>query len=309
MHYPPARPHRSSRLFYEPRHSAHGARRLHMKRAVLIACLLLLLALLCYPFVEPHFLDASYQTITSSSLSNDIGTLRIVYLSDIHMGPFFSQSRANDLISRVNALNADLILLGGDYASNADGAVQFFKESRKFSARYAVCAVIGDADRAGGNESLSELRSAMINAGVTPVINDVVQVRIGNSSVSIAGVDDAVTGHAKVADVASQVKRDDYVIFLSHTPAVISDAEVALSADGYTSWFDLALFGHTHGGQAPLLGSLLGLTSGVPNRYCFGWLSENRVPMLTSGGIGTVGLPMRLFRRPQYHVITIKAGT
>lgn len=293
---------------YHPRHRANEKqyRRTHFLSRLIT--FLILLVLIGYPFFEPFNIQVDRQTLTSSDLSSDIGTLQIVYVTDIHMGNFFSQSRANELISRINAINPDLILLGGDYATDAEGAVNFFKNSTKFHARYAVCAVVGDADRAGASSNLSELRAAMVNAGVTPLINDVAQIRIGSSSVWIAGLDDASSGSPSLSALSSKVNKNDYVIFMSHTPSVISDALKATSADGSTAWFDLGLFGHTHGGQAPYLGSVLGLTTDIQDRYLSGWLNENRIPLLISNGIGTVGLPIRVFHQPQYHVITVKYG-
>ncbi len=293
---------------YHPRHRANERqyRRTHLISRLIT--FVILIVIVGYPFFEPFNIQVDRNTITTSSLSSDIGTLSVVYVSDIHMSNYFSQSRVNELISQINALNPDLILLGGDYAADAESAVEFFRNSTKFHARYAVCAVVGDADRAGASNNLNELRAAMISAGVTPLINDVTQVRIGNGSVWIAGVDDANSGTPSLSSVSAKVTKDDFVILMSHTPSVITDALKATSSDGSTSWFDLGLFGHTHGGQAPLLGNLLGLTTDIPERYISGWLSENRTPLLISNGIGTIGLPIRVFHQPQYHVITLKYG-
>ena len=40
---------------------------------------------------------------------------RIAFVTDIHRGLFFSQDRVRSLVERVNALDADLVVLGGDY--------------------------------------------------------------------------------------------------------------------------------------------------------------------------------------------------
>ena len=92
-----------------------------------IITFLVLVVMLIYPFAEPFMLEVENVTLTSGDLPADIGQLRIVYLSDIHQGAFFSQSRVDSLVKRINALNADLVLLGGDYAEDSDGAVAFFR--------------------------------------------------------------------------------------------------------------------------------------------------------------------------------------
>ena len=294
-------------MFYRPAHRQHQQTRTRLENILIVAGIILLVVLIAYPLLEPLMLETEYVTLTSSSLPKDIGTLRIVYLSDIHYGSFFGNSRLEDLVSRVNALNADLILLGGDYATDSDSAIAFFENAPRFRARIAVCGVVGNHDRTLPESNLSLLQTAMFNAGVTPLVNDVAQIRLGNGSIYVAGIDDVNNGHPDIASVAAQVKQNDYVIFLSHSPSAVPDALRAETADNHRGWFDLGLFGHTHGGQIALFGNLLGI-SDVPARYQGGWFQENRIDMLVSRGVGTSVLSIRLFCRPQIHVITVKSG-
>ena len=76
---------------------------------------------------------------------------------------------------------------------------------------------------------------------------------------------------------------------------------------GRLGWFDLALFGHTHGGQISFLAPLLDFGSDVEDRYLSGWLQENRVDMLVSNGVGTSVIPARLFCPAQIHYIDVAA--
>lgn len=269
--------------------------------------LLLLMALLIYPFAEPFMLETETVSLTSADLPQDVGQLRLVYLTDIHAGPYFSQSRVEDLVATVNRLNADLVLLGGDYANDSDGAIDFFKSLPSINSRYGVYGVVGNHDRTVPESNLSLLKTAMVSAGVTPLVNDVAGVRIGASTIYIAGVDDIDNGWPDVAGVASQVRQEDYVIFLCHSPGVLTDAHKATDASGRHMWFDLGLFGHTHGGQIAFVGDLLNLSS-VEARYQKGWLVENRTDLLISRGVGTSVLPIRLGNRPQIHLITVKYG-
>ena len=96
------------------------------------------------------------------------------------------------------------------------------------------------------------------------------------------------------------------MIFLSHSPEIIPEAINAADRNGRRQWFDLGLYGHTHGGQLAFLGQYLGISK-VEERYEQGWLRENRTDMLVSRGVGTSILPIRFLRRPQIHQITIKA--
>lgn len=270
-----------------------------------IITFLVLVVMLIYPFAEPFMLEVENVTLTSGDLPADIGQLRIVYLSDIHQGAFFSQSRVDSLVKRINALNADLVLLGGDYAGDSDGAVAFFRSLPNIHARYGVYAIMGNHDRTVPESNLQTMQTIMIAKGITPVVNDVIPVRIGVSNIYIAGIDDVNTGWPDLAGVAARTRAEDYVIFLSHSPEVIPDAHKCADMNGRRGWFDLGLFGHTHGGQIALIGRYLGIAK-VPAQYEQGWIVENRINMLISRGVGTSVLPVRIGRRPQIHVITVK---
>ena len=272
-----------------------------------LTLVLLLLLALSWPFVEPFLLQTEYATLTAADLPTSIGQLRVVFASDIHKGGLFGDNRVASLVSNINACNADLVLLGGDYATDIESAIEFFKHLPRIHSRYGVYAVLGNHDRTIPEAKLTTLRSAMQAAGVTPLINSVSKVRIGLSDIYIAGIDDADNGRDDMKAVASQVRAEDYVIFLSHTPKVIPDAMKLKDMNGREGWFDLGLFGHTHGGQIAVLGPLL-KDDGVPDEYTQGWFRQNRTDMLVSRGVGTSGLPVRLFCMPQIHLITINAA-
>ncbi len=273
-------------------------------KAVLILVALLILS---WPFIEPFMLETESVTLVAEDLPSGIGQLRIVYATDIHQGGLFTAGRVKDLVSHINACNADIVLLGGDYAKDSAGAIDFFHSLPRIHSRYGVYAVLGNHDRTIPEANLTTLRSAMQAAGVTPLVNAVSRVRIGVSDIYIAGIDDVNNGHPDLRSVASQVSSSDYVIFLSHSPAVIPEALKLADKNGSQNWFDLGLFGHTHGGQLALIGPLL-RDDGVPHEYTSGWLKQNRIDMLVSRGVGTTGLPVRLFCTPQIHLITVNTA-
>ncbi len=272
-----------------------------------IILILFVLFALAWPFIEPRMLQMETVTLMADDLPADIGQLRIVYVTDIHWGDHFSDGRVRDLVARINACNADLVLMGGDYATDSASAVQFFRQLPRIHARYGVFAVPGNHDRTMPEGNLTQLRKAMQDAGVTPLVNDVAAVRIGMSDVYIAGIDDINNGHPALKNVAKRVSTDDYVIFLCHSPGVIPEAIGLTDRDQRIGWFDLGLFGHTHGGQIPLLERFLD-RDGVPDEYTSGWLRRNRIDILISRGVGTSGLPVRLFCLPQMHLLTIRTG-
>lgn len=292
----------------EGRHAGEYDGRTSRLRRVLIALgVLLLLFVLAWPFMEPYMLETEVVSLRAEDLPDNLGQLRIVYLTDIHKGSSFGADRVAGLVSRVNNLNADVVLLGGDYAEDSAGAVAFFQSMPRIHARYGVFAVVGNHDRTRPESSLNQLKAAMQAAGVTPLINAVERVRIGTSDIYFAGIDDVNNGHPDLTGVAAQVRQEDYVIFLCHSPEIIPKAMAATDMNRSLRWFDLGLFGHTHGGQVALFGGLI-RDDGVDDQYRSGWHRQNRADLLISRGVGTSVLPVRLFCRPQIHLITIDSA-
>jgi len=244
-----------------------------------------------------------------ANLPANLKNLKIVYATDIHQGRWFSQSRVNELVKTINGLSADLVILGGDYAEDSDGAIEFFENLPSISARIGVYAVLGNHDRTEPESNLSVLIGTIKGRGIIPLVNNVAAVKRGQTYFYIAGVDDYYNGYPDVEGVASQVKASDFVIFAGHTPDLLPDMLKAKSSDGDNHWFDLALFGHTHGGQISFFGKspFFNLKTDVGPRYMSGWLEENRAAVLISNGVGTSGAPVRLFAPPQIHLITLKS--
>ena len=294
----------SSASSYRGRHRIRNRR--HRKWFILV--LILILLILAWPLVEARLLTTDRAQLKADQLPAEANNLHIVYLSDIHYGFWFSDSDLSRLVSRINSLRPDLVLFGGDYATDHQTAVRFFEKLRsgeKIRSRYGVFGVIGETDRGESDFDLTELTEAMANADVEPLVNRSVPVYIGAARIYIAGLDDATAGKPDLKAVSRSVSASDYVIFLSHNPSVIPDAQLAKDSSGNLGWFDLGLFGHTHGGQMLFFSSLLGIADDIPERYKGGWLKENRVDLLVSRGVGTSVFPGRLFCMPQIHYIVV----
>ena len=285
----------------------HQVRNRHRRRWV-VGIILLIVLLVCYPFLEARLLQTETKLLKAEDLPLEANNLRIVYLSDIHYGFWFSDGDLGRLVSRINNLRPDLVLMGGDYATDNQTAIRFFRALQQqdtIHSRYGIFGVIGETDRGDSDFTCTQLTEAMTNAGVTPLVNKTAVVNIATRKIYIAGVDDVLTGRPDLKSVARSVSADDFVIFLSHNPSVIPDAQVVSDASGNLGWFDLGLFGHTHGGQMLFFSSLLGIGEDVPERYRGGWLKENRVDLLISRGVGTSVFPGRLFCFPQIHYMTV----
>ena len=257
-----------------------------------------------YPLYLPRQLYLKEDTLCLPALPDALDGLRIAYASDIHYGAFFDRDRLTALAEKLNALQADVMILGGDYGENGQTSLDFWRDVPDLRAKLAVCAVMGNHDLSHANAA--QIAKAMRLRGVTPLVNDAVFLRRSGCRFALCATDDPAMGHPEYARVAARVAGAPFVIYAPHSPDALKDA-YALSE---TPFFDLALCGHTHGGQiavfgfAPRVSSLHGLRYG--NRYRAGIVREKGVTVLISTGVGASWLPVRLGAPPQYHLITLR---
>lgn len=257
---------------------------------------------LLYPLYLAAQLDVVEADYRHSDLPELFDGLRVVYVSDIHFGLFLKEDRARRLVERVNALAPDLVLLGGDYGEDSDGAIQFFQLPFSFHARYGVLAVVGNHDRTPPESNLPKLKEAMAQAGVIPLVNDVWRLEKDEKTLAFAGVDDFYNGFPDLPKVSSLCRGADFTVFLPHTPDLLPPS-FALPGGPF---YQLALCGHTHGGQVAFFGHSVFSSAFTRDRYRSGWYHEQGVDILVSNGVGTSALPVRLGARPQLHVLTLR---
>jgi uncharacterized protein len=267
--------------------------------------------ILLYPFYEAAHITVIARNVRSAKLPAAFNGLKIVYLSDIHYGALFSARRVRDLVTQVNALQPDVILLGGDYGENSQGALDFFALAPAFRAD-CVVGTVGNHDRTLGNHirivpdsNLDAIMRAMRLNGIEPLVNGSIVLSRGNSTLAICGVDDFYNGLPDIQKAAEGAARADYTIFMPHTPDILPDAYFAM---GDQPWFDLALCGHTHGGQIAVFGHSILTSSIYRDRFRSGWYNENGVDILVTNGVGTSFLPVRIGAPPQIHVLTLLCG-
>jgi len=275
------------------------------KKANLLGKVLMLLPVSCallYPLYLGAQLDLVEDTYVSSRLPEVFDGLRVAFVSDIHYGAYLNEQRVRRLVSRVNALQPDLIILGGDYGEDSQGAVDFFRLQPGFQAKTGVLGVMGNHDRTLPESNLQVLMRAMADAGVRPLVNDVFIIEKAGKTLAIAGVDDYYNGAPRLDRAADLCQGAEFTIFAPHTPDILPEAYRLPGGP----FFQLALCGHTHGGQVVLFNRALKSSSDYGEKYRTGWKKENGVDIMISNGVGTSFLPVRLGARPQIHLITLK---
>lgn len=215
--------------------------------------------------------------------------LRIGFASDFHAGPTTDPRLLDHAFATLMAAAPDLILLGGDFVSlEADYVDRLSAGLATLRAPLGCYAVLGNHDHW---TSATRIERRLREAGIVTLTNCNVRLPAPFDSIWVCGLDDHWHGRPDAA--AAFAGADGCRILLMHAPSGLLDLK--------SHHFDLALSGHTHGGQIALPGGrplLLphGELSGV---YSRGRFETEAGTLIVSVGIGCSLLPFRLFAQPE----------
>lgn len=220
-----------------------------------------------------------------------------LFVSDVHLGPFAGREFAGRLAEQMRALEADLLLLGGDYAETGVDMRFFLEEICAFEAPLGKFAVQGNNDAQCAQRENLDLPAMMARSGVQLLVNERAEVRLPGGRILIGGVDECYFGHPDGRGLFQDARENDARILLSHYPVRARDGFFGAREA------EVVLCGHTHGGQLNLLGftpySIGYEPKACPVEHIKGW----RGNVLVSPGIGCSKWPVRIGARPQIHRI------
>jgi len=255
-----------------------------------------------YPAVVCSFFGLQGKTILSKISidfeleKNGLRSINCIFLSDFHFGNLTSNKVLKKIEKIISENHFDLILLGGDYIFlDAFAFVEMKQFIRQFSPPLGIFAVLGNHDRWLFKD---DLKAKFLECGVTLLINDEIELKPPYNHIKIAGIDDIKYGSPKVN--FSPLKDFEKRIFLSHSPEGLSLVQ--------GEKVDLALFGHTHGGQIvfntqkPFLPFKDRYSKKFPRGVYEEKESGFNFPFYVSSGIGCVWLPIR-FNSPSEVVL------
>jgi predicted MPP superfamily phosphohydrolase len=223
--------------------------------------------------------------------------LRVVYASDFHCGPTLNRKLLDHALRAIHGARADLVLLGGDFVSfharHLDRLIPPLSEVEAPLGKYAV---LGNHDLLGDDAYITR---RLTEAGVQVLVNANVQLAEPHEDVWVCGFDD---WHEGSPDPEAAFRRAAGTrILLAHGPD-------ALSVAGDRP-FDIAFFGHVHGGQFLFRGKpIISHRGELSRKHILGGVIEggiNKAPVLISRGIGTSTLPARRGADPQVHICTL----
>ena len=245
-----------------------------------------------YGYFEARNIKIERITIESDKVINN---LRIVQISDVHIGLIIRKDRVKDIVEKIKSLEPDIVVSTGDLVDGQidrlNSIAEILKELQPPFDKYAIT---GNHEfYAGINQALSFTEKS----GFKILRNKGVYIEKFN--LNIVGVDDleairfGFNPNISEIDLLKNFQNGGYTVLLKHRPIINEQSR---------GFFDLQLSGHTHKGQLFPFSIITALY--YPKHA--GCLKDiNGCYLYISRGTGTWGPPVRIFAPPEITVIDI----
>lgn len=244
-----------------------------------------------YGFFEARDIRVERLTIRTPKIPASAGRIKIVQISDVHLGLIVREERLERILEKVKNEKPDLVISTGDLVDGQIDNLSALAESLKsVKPRYGKYAITGNHEFYAG---LPQALKFTKQAGFTMLRGKGITVA---GLINLAGVDDpagTVSGFYRGVyerDLLSRLPRDKFTILLKHLP-IVDESAIGL--------FDLQMSGHTHYGQIFPFRYVTRLSF----HYNTGWFDlPKQSHLYVSRGTGTWGPPMRVLAPPEVTV-------
>ncbi len=188
--------------------------------------------------VNINTIRGSHYQIEIPKKQSDVDSLRIAFVADLHIDKHLKLSFIKQYVDKVNALNPDIVLYGGDIVEGrwdenvSDPIIETLKTVK---AKYGTYGILGNHEYYG-SENPGQLYPRM---DISLLHEKVIKV---GQSFYLAGRDDDHAEHRKSLEELLQHTPDDLpVIVMDHRPTQLQEASRTKA--------DIQFSGHTHNGQ------------------------------------------------------------
>ncbi len=251
---------------------------------------------------------------TSSALKG----LKIVQISDFHLGTWVSKTPLEEAVKYINGLQADLVFFTGDLVNSQTAeAFPFEKELSKVKAKYGVYASLGNhdyghyykwADKAEEQKNWDDLMEFYENIGWKLLRNKSESINVNGQIVNVIGVENWSKNprFPRLGDLDLAIDSNpkaELNLLLSHDPTHWSEKVIQSETP-----IDITFSGHTHGFQFGIESSLFRWS---PAQYIYKhWAGiyqnkDSEIYLNVNRGIGAIGFPGRVGIKPEITLVEI----
>jgi len=247
-----------------------------------------------YGYFEAWNIRTETFTLKTPKISAEVGRLKIVQISDIHLGVMVGEKKLENILEKVRKENPDILVSTGDLVDgemfNLSGLIRLLQEVHP---KYGKFAITGNHEfYAGLTKALKFTR----DAGFTMLRGERFTIP---GILNIVGLDDPAgrsfdrSKRESEKELLSPFPKDHFVLYLKHRPVIDKEA---------IGLFDLQLSGHAHKGQIFPFSLITKLVYPTDEGSLI--LPHNSI-LYVSRGAGTWGPPIRFLAPPDIVVIEL----
>jgi len=255
--------------------------------------------------------------VSIKNLADSLEGLKIIQISDIHAGSFFSQAPLIRAVKLINEQEADLVFFTGDLVNDkAEEMDDFLKVLDKISAKHGVFSVFGNHDyghhtdwpsEAEKSANLERLKEVHRQLGWNLLLNENQLLDIKGASLAVIGVEnfstyDRFPTYGKLDQAYEGTQTANLRLLMSHDPS-------HWEAEVIKNYKDIAITfsGHTHGFQFGV--EIPGWIHWSPAQYMYkqwaGLYQQEEQYIYVNRGLGCVGYSGRVGILPEITVLEI----
>jgi predicted MPP superfamily phosphohydrolase len=262
-----------------------------------------LVAVGMWGYVGSRRLVVRHIELAPQNLPRGLHGLRIVQLSDLHVGPHTSRAQLARIAKATREAGAHVIAYTGDQVDDHPADIDHFAAAfSDLSAPLGVYAIPGNHDVYAG---WGQVRARLEALGIRVLVNDAVELAHNGAVLWLAGTGDPAgrqvtrggeSGAPDIQRTLRDVPPGAFCIALAHNPALfpaLAERKV-----------DLVLSGHTHHGQFSIPARGWSLAS-VFLEYAMGSYERNGSLLYVSPGTNYWGIPFRIGALPEVTVLTL----
>lgn len=257
---------------------------------LLISSICVVAVILIYGFINARFPATREISIKIEKKSDKLKSVHVAFATDIHLGNMLGRHFFENIVDKLNSLNPDIIILGGDIFDEklhrviSDGMGDLFE---KLHAPMGVYAVTGNHEYFGGVE---EAVNFMRQHGIKVLRDTSILI---DSSFYLIGRED------KQRNMMTDNRRKSLSELLktcdSNKPIIVLDHQPGSIKESVSNNIDIQLSGHTHNGQLWPISLITSLVYEISSGY--GRFDNTQI--YVSNGVGTWGPPFRIGHRPE----------
>lgn len=263
-----------------------------------------------------HSFKVTKVPIRSKNLPRSFDGLRIVQISDLHLGSYGDDlSIVQKGVDLINAEEPDLILFTGDMVNDyADEAERFIPVLAQLKAASGKFSILGNhdysdyvkwSDAESKRSNMNKLKRIQRDMGFTLLLDEHHILERSGERIGLIGVQNWGRRFQQYGDLMKALQGSEgipYRILMSHDPTHWDEQVLGTG-------IDLTLSGHTHGAQ---FGVRINGQTYSPAQWVYkhwaGAYSEGDQTLYVNRGFGYIGFPGRVGMAPEITVLEFEKG-